>query len=54
MGSACPPLYGENKKEYLKVAIDNIELALKEDISDIVKEKLEIALEANKELLEKE
>lgn len=52
MGTKCPPLYGENKDKYLKIAIENIEKALREDITDTVKEKLEIALEANKELLE--
>lgn len=50
MANICPPLYGENKNFYLDKAIKALEDALKEDISEIVKEKLEIALEANKEL----
>lgn len=53
MGSKCPPLYGENKDKYLKVAIENIEKAMREDITDKAKEALEVALEANKELLER-
>lgn len=53
MGSKVPPLYGENKDKYLKVAIENIEKAMQEDISDKAKEALEIALDANKELLER-
>ena len=50
MAHWVPPLYGENKDFYLKKAISALEEALKEDVSEIVKEKLEIALEANKEL----
>lgn len=50
MANWCPPFYGENKDFFVKKAIKALEEALKEDISDIVKEKLEIALEANKEL----
>ena len=53
MGNKIPPLYGENKDKYLKLAIENIEKAMHEDISDKAKEALEIALEANKELLER-
>lgn len=53
MGTKCPPLYGENKDKYLKIAIENIEKAMHEDISDKAKQALEIALEANKELLER-
>lgn len=51
MGSKCPPLYGENRDKYLKEAIENIKKAMKEDIPDKAKEALEIALEANEELL---
>lgn len=53
MGNKIPPLYGENKDKYLKIAIENIEKAMREDMSDKAKEALEIALEANKELLER-
>jgi hypothetical protein len=50
MADICPPFYSEHKDFFVKKAIKALEEALKEDISDIVKEKLEIALEANKEL----
>lgn len=50
MAHWVPPLYGENKDFYINKAISALEEALKEDVSEIVKEKLEIALEANKEL----
>lgn len=53
MGIKCPPLYGELKDKYIKVAIENIEKAMHEDISEKAKKALEIALEANKELLER-
>ena len=53
MGNKIPPLYRENKDKYLKLAIENIEKAMREDMSDKAKEALEIALEANKELLER-
>lgn len=53
MGIKCPPLYGENRDKYLKIAIENIEKAMHEDISESAKKALEIALEANKELLER-
>ena len=53
MGNKIPPLYGENKDKYLKLAIENMELAMREEMSDKAREKLEIALEANKELLER-
>ena len=53
MGNKIPPLYGESKDKYLKLAIENIKKAMREDMSDKAKEALEIALEANKELLER-
>ena len=50
MANWIPPLYGEHRDFYISKAIKALEEALKEDMSDTVKEKLEIALEANKEL----